>query len=728
MTIAITNDIRITSPIIIEYGIRSSDITQRVATGGNMSFELDNTPRNVGGVAGYYSPDHANAASGFVIGKEIKLKITYSGSVFAKFVGNIEDIDPVPGKHNEQSVRVTAVDWMAHAARYKVNAAIPVQVNKRMDQIIATSLSSITEQPTTTSLAAGRDTFTYALDSGRAKQTTMIRLLQKLAESELSYVYVIGNSGSGGQLTSESRHSRILRTTSSASINDTMVNLQLGQKRDRIKNIIRVRTHPREVDSSASDLFSLNYTPEVRGGDSIVITGEYADPTNSQRPIGGASVIFPIAGIDYTMNTNSDGSGTDVTYDQKGKIISVAAASSNIIGYWMLADIAGTTNVKEETDAYHNKYGAACDIAFGGTGIGDGRTSACIQAASSYINIFSTNLDNDFSGLEGTLSHWVKAAASTFWDEEAIRGIVQLRADTNNLLIHLKDNGGNLAWQFREGGAACSYSISRSDTAWNHMATTWSKSASKLRFYHNGIEGASKAFTGAWAGSLNSAQCVIGAADTTSGAYGWDGSIQHVAIYNEALTAASILAIYNAGSGGFNVDTEIGGFATEFNITNQEKSPAYITKLEVRGRRVKDFQPITQMAEDTSSQSSYGDLELFWDMPFQENPLVGKDAAEFFLTNLKDPSTDIEKVEFLANSASELMIAMLDIEPGDRVRIQETISGIDTDFFVNGVRLKITKPENIWCTWYVTPANDVSFWAIGTAGFSEIGETTYTTY
>jgi hypothetical protein len=242
-----------------------------------------------------------------------------------------------------------------------------------------------------------------------------------------------------------------------------------------------------------------------------------------------------------------------------------------------------------------------------------------------------------------------------------------------------------------------------------HLAATWSESASKFIAYFNGVQAGSAAMAGAWSGSLHPNMSVLGnASNDGSVQQGWKGSIAHTFITDEVLTAASVKAIYNAASGGVSVDATIGGFATEYNITNLESAAAFITLLQLRGRRVTNFQPVTQVEEDTTSQTSYGDGELFLDM--------------------HAPITDIGKIEFMANSASELMTAALDIEPGDRVRIQETVSGVDTDFFVNGVKLKIKPPYNIWCTWYVVPATDTLYWSIGTAGFSEIGETTYVVY
>ncbi|MHA2065798.1 MAG: hypothetical protein ACXABY_15600 [Candidatus Thorarchaeota archaeon] len=737
----VSADVRNQMPITAEYGIRSSDITKRVATGGNLSFVLDNSWTNASTIRGWYSPDGASTRGGFAIGTKTRLQIAYGGSTFTKFVGKIDKIDPEPGKRQNQSTRINVVDWMNAAGRFKMRASMPIQVDKKMNQVITSALSAITEQPESTSLTTGQDTFTYALDTGRARQTTMLRALQKLSDSELGYVYVKGNNASGGVLTSESRHTRILIATSSASVNDDMGRMKVGRKRKRIKNAVRVRTHPRTVDTTASQLFTLDYTPEVRSGaQSIVITGEYTDPTNANRPCGGASVIIPLPGTDYTANTQSDGSGTDLSYDQKGRTFEVITASENLLGYWMLAEAASdAAYAKEETDIYRAKYGTASAVVFGATGIrdatntiGDNRTSVVAVAPSSYIDIYSTDLATGWDGSQGTVSIWARMGVGA-WDDGAWRDAIRLSNDAASNILHIGQTTTTeqLMWRMITGGTANSACVTYSAacTTMMHLAATWSESASKFIAYFNGVQAGSAAMAGAWSGSLHPVGCVLGnSSNDGSVQQGWSGALAHAFVTDEVLTAASVKAIYNAASGGVSVDATIGGFATEYNITNLEPTAAFITLLQLRGRRVTNFQPVTQVEEDTTSQTSYGDGELFLDMHAQEDPLVGKDAAGYLLGALKDPITDIGKIEFMANSASELMTAALDIEPGDRVRIQETVSGVDTDFFVNGVKLKIKPPYNIWCTWYVVPATDTLYWSIGTAGFSEIGETTFVVY
>ena len=62
-----------------ESGIRDNGATDRVASTGRLTFTLDNSNLNSAGLAGYYSPGHANARSGFSTGIPVRFKVTYDG-------------------------------------------------------------------------------------------------------------------------------------------------------------------------------------------------------------------------------------------------------------------------------------------------------------------------------------------------------------------------------------------------------------------------------------------------------------------------------------------------------------------------------------------------------------------------------------------------------------------------------------------------------------------------
>jgi len=114
------------SPAHFEYGIRSTNPDELVATTGIGRFVLNNSVRNSGAKLGYYTPGHANVRSGFDEGIQARVKLTYSGVSYYKWVGRISGITPVAGLQRERQSLIQAVDWMDQAAAQKISQlAIP---------------------------------------------------------------------------------------------------------------------------------------------------------------------------------------------------------------------------------------------------------------------------------------------------------------------------------------------------------------------------------------------------------------------------------------------------------------------------------------------------------------------------------------------------------------------------------------------------------------------------
>lgn len=481
-------DVRWDAPVSVSYGIRGGGPSDRVADTGAMRFALDNGQGNSAGLLGYYSPGHANARSGFELGIGVRLAITYSGSTFYKHRGTLEEITPLPGKHRQRLTHCTAVDWMDEAAKQKIRL-LTTQVNKRGNEIIDTVVTAMTRKPSASALGTGQDVFPYALDNTPDESHSPMAIFQAIAQSELGFVFVKGDTATGNVLVFQNRHARPTAGSSLASLNDTMVEMNVQRSRAGIYNRVKVAVHPRRVDASASILYSLRSVPSVAATASLVIQGGYVDPAGGNAIRAGALATCNLtATTDYTMNSASDGSGTNLTGD-----FTVSAS-------------------------------------FGG----------------------------------------------------------------NSVRIYLL-----------------------------------------------------------------------------------------------------------AGS-----------------------SAAYVTKLQARGRGMYDYEPAIVEAQDTDSGAAYGENVLSIDMPFQTSPLVGADAANYLMQVWKSPQTMIDTVDFVGNVSDALMTAGLQREPGDRVTVTETATGIGRDFYIHGVDLVITPKNLVRFRWLVTPNDPFNYWILGVIGATELGQTT----
>lgn len=302
-------------PMRFRYGLAGNSPLDRVADVGVWTFAVDNSTGNSAGTLGYYSPLHANVRTGFTYGIPARVSLTYGGVTYYKFRGRIRDIEPVPGLYRQRITRITVVDWMEQAAIQQVRG-VSLQLSQRSDQVFAMVLADIPIQPAAALISAGRDTFTYALDNLGGDRVAATSLFQDIAQSELGFIYVRGDTIQGETLVFENRQTRMATTTNSLSLNDDMLEIRVPSSLETIVNRVEVVIASRAIDATATTvLFSLP-TPQsaaIAGNDTITLWGDYRDPAGKATWVGGTAMVAPVATTDYTMNTAADGSGSDLT-------------------------------------------------------------------------------------------------------------------------------------------------------------------------------------------------------------------------------------------------------------------------------------------------------------------------------------------------------------------------------------------------------------------------------
>lgn len=172
-----------------------------------------------------------------------------------------------------------------------------------------------------------------------------------------------------------------------------------------------------------------------------------------------------------------------------------------------------------------------------------------------------------------------------------------------------------------------------------------------------------------------------------------------------------------------------GGNSFQITACNSLFVDAWLTKLQVRGRGLYDYQPVTMISDDANSAACYGVNTLALDMPYQTGAIsTGKNAADYMLQVWSQPLTRIESVNFVGNDSDTLMTAGLAREISDRVTLSETVTGISGDYYIQGIDWSITDRNTFHFSWLVVPTDPFASWLIGLVGSSEIGQTTRVGY
>ena len=153
-----------------------------------------------------------------------------------------------------------------------------------------------------------------------------------------------------------------------------------------------------------------------------------------------------------------------------------------------------------------------------------------------------------------------------------------------------------------------------------------------------------------------------------------------------------------------------------FTLTNTGAAGGWITKLQAVGIGIYTPDPTTLIVKDDDSIAKYTLKDLTLDMKYQDDPNLLAPIGSFLLAQLKDPRREIENVNFEANRNKKILKAFIELEPGDRIRYIEDISGTDGEFFIQGVKFVIKPKGKIDFTWYLKDAGldsyDFAVWDI----------------
>lgn len=214
------------------------------------------------------------------------------------------------------------------------------------------------------------------------------------------------------------------------------------------------------------------------------------------------------------------------------------AAPANLIQYLPMAEPSGTT----AQDASGNgRTGAYTGVTLGVTGIGDGRTAASFDGATSFNN--ALNAAAAFNGPEGTIALWMKVASAGVWSDGVLRRLFHLTVDANNQLSIFKSTAANRVDMIYLAGSVTKTVITTglTSTDYIHFGLTWSKSGDAMKAYVAGVQsGATQNGLGVWAGVPT--LMIVGAGSLVP-ANVINGIEAHYALWNTPLTAAQMLAL-----------------------------------------------------------------------------------------------------------------------------------------------------------------------------------------
>jgi hypothetical protein len=148
-----------------------------------------------------------------------------------------------------------------------------------------------------------------------------------------------------------------------------------------------------------------------------------------------------------------------------------------------------------------------------------------------------------------------------------------------------------------------------------------------------------------------------------------------------------------------------GSYDTNVLLRNNAAVKMYVHTFKERGDAVLTYNQSESVQSDSTSIGLYGTRTINYDMKYEGDPTLPAPYSGVLLNRHKNPLTQVKTVKFCANSADQLMEYFMAIEPGSKIKLIESVSGVDADYFVNGISWDISGGKKLDATYYVKRAD-----------------------
>lgn len=149
----------------------------------------------------------------------------------------------------------------------------------------------------------------------------------------------------------------------------------------------------------------------------------------------------------------------------------------------------------------------------------------------------------------------------------------------------------------------------------------------------------------------------------------------------------------------------------------------YLWYMVVRGKGLYRNDPMTYEAvDDTITEAEGGTLD--YRMPYQSSYATARDRGDFLLAAYREDVTDLPTVEFNGGQSDEHMGYAVEMEPGKRVEVIDSVSGVVATYYIIGYKMTIRAKNDIPVSWAVIPASILGlFCKLDVVGRAELDDT-----
>ncbi len=156
---------------------------------------------------------------------------------------------------------------------------------------------------------------------------------------------------------------------------------------------------------------------------------------------------------------------------------------------------------------------------------------------------------------------------------------------------------------------------------------------------------------------------------------------------------------------GANISTSLTvttGYGTEgFTHSLTTSTPGWVTKFNCRGTGIYTYNPIEHAATDNPSIVEFGTKSESMTQKYKNDLYGGTVYVDSVVEEEGQPRTRIDRIYMTANKTSGMMMAFLNLDVGDLLRIVEDKSGKDAYFYIQQVKYRTMPPGAIFFDYVV---------------------------
>lgn len=234
------------------------------------------------------------------IGAALTITCTHGGITRTLYTGTLRRVTPQAGVYGARTVTLEARGLEDTLARTIIR--LPLLVNTTPSHIVTIALNALSGAPVMRVLDSSRFELPYVGDTW-GESVTGAQVIRDAVEAERGRFFVTRD---GMAVFLNRQH---LLTTASPSVTLTDAFESLTMTHAGGLHETRVNVTPRALGAENATLWTLTGALPIRAGASDCVVRF----TSSGQRIGAALVLDPIGGVDYTVNTQADGTGANIT-------------------------------------------------------------------------------------------------------------------------------------------------------------------------------------------------------------------------------------------------------------------------------------------------------------------------------------------------------------------------------------------------------------------------------